>query len=839
MTQTRYRNRFALPISLLVFTLLLSSACGTLEIGIEVTPTPGDVAAATATEVAAPATDSTEVPPTPMPTPTPIPPATELRVAFVNVTEHGNNAWLWTEETGEAVPLTKDGGVIDVKISDDGELVAFTRGDGLWMVRSDGAGERQLVSAEDFAAMEAKDPELEVVLNRFEWVPGTHVLAFNTRLRTEIGLVLNDDLHLVDASTLDRTALLPPGEGGEFTYSPDGRQIAIVTPGKISLVDADGENRREALTYAPIATASEFQYYPRPVWAADSSSLRVAIPPVDPYAEPPQLTSIWRMHTDGTPASLLTSITAAQVSWPAFSPDLRYIAHLYAERVDPASSAYPESDLLLTDLKFDRTDTTYPTEDDITQVTLESGETITHRPMAGEIYGWAPDAQHLAFAAQPDPQLPFQAQIVQLGGDVVPAYSDTDGAVIDVRWVDADHYLFLAQSPKGWDILLGEMGGSVTGVAGVVGSRPAYDFAAPVVSAPVPTPVSPTPTPVTTDSGDSHVPFGLIYQSAGGLWHVNADGESARILELGEASPHTWPAVSPDGAQILYAGGDDIWLADVATGERRNLTQTLDRSECCAQWALGQPDVILFNSWPLGEVGMDFGHPTLARLDGPDAEQASDYLVLDDGELSYTLPAVSPDARAVAYDRASQPWVYRQDTGPEPFDLAPYGLSNDPELHFYSPAWSPDDRRLVWLIGDCREDGCQRSIGMFDLEAQTARFVHPHRPAGMGGQPPAPIWSPDGQWLAFAAWAEEPGESGMWVLRVDGQQEDEHHLATGRGRGSPDVVWSPDGGWLAIGDSAQGEEPKRFWLAEVGTWGLQRLDLPADAYLLAWVNPRP
>jgi Tol biopolymer transport system component len=155
------------------------------------------------------------------------------------------------------------------------------------------------------------------------------------------------------------------------------------------------------------------------------------------------------------------------------------------------------------------------------------------------------------------------------------------------------------------------------------------------------------------------------------------------------------------------------------------------------------------------------------------------------------------------------------------------------------PAWPPDGRRLVWLIADCREDGCQRSVGVFDLEARTARLLHPHRPAGMGGQPPAPIWRPDGQWLAVAVWAEDRAESGIWVLRVDGGQEDEHHPATGRGRGSPETVWSPDGGWLAIGDSAQGEGPKCFWLAEVGAWGLEPFDLPADATLVAWVSPRP
>ena len=366
MAKKTYRDVSILSILLLVFL----TACGTLEVGIESTVAPGDVMSATATAIltenvdlatqpATPPTETTDVPPTPVsiPMPTPIPASTELRVAFVKATEHGNNVWLWKEGEVEAVPLTKDGGVGDVKISDDGEIVAFTRGDGLWTVRADGADEgspaeeHQLVSAEDFAAMEARDLELEVALYGFEWVPGTHILAFNTQLRMEIGLVLNDDLHLVNADTLERTVLFPPGEGGEFTYSPDGRQVAIVTAGSISLVDAGGGNRREVLTYTPVATHSEVRYYARPVWAADSSALRVVIPPVDPFTQPSADASVWHIPTDGRPAALLRHIPMAQTSWPAFSSDLRYIAHLYMDQSDRA----PRSELLITDLELDAT----------------------------------------------------------------------------------------------------------------------------------------------------------------------------------------------------------------------------------------------------------------------------------------------------------------------------------------------------------------------------------------------------------------------------------------------------------------------------------------------------
>jgi Tol biopolymer transport system component len=68
-------------------------------------------------------------------------------------------------------------------------------------------------------------------------------------------------------------------------------------------------------------------------------------------------------------------------------------------------------------------------------------------------------------------------------------------------------------------------------------------------------------------------------------------------------------------------------------------------------------------------------------------------------------------------------------------------------------------------------------------------------------------------------------------VRVDGQQEEEYHLGQ-----CSTPVWSPDGRWLACTSDPQGLG-SGVWLVEVGTWGLQPLDLPADAYLVAWISP--
>lgn len=148
-------------------------------------------------------------------------------------------------------------------------------------------------------------------------------------------------------------------------------------------------------------------------------------------------------------------------------------------------------------------------------------------------------------------------------------------------------------------------------------------------------------------------------------------------------------------------------------------------------------------------------------------------------------------------------------------------------MYLATPAWSPDGKKLAGRVVGLSH-GEQVGIGVFDLEARTSRLLLQYRLVGMGGFPPAPVWSPDGQWLALHIAAEGTIERGLWVVRADGGEN--HFLGMGG-----DPVWRPDARRLAFNRSGPGAEWS-IWLAEVGTWRLWPVDLPPRASVVDWVR---
>lgn len=305
--------------------LVLTTACGLLP-AVQPPQSSPTVDIVIETQMVATPAEPVETP-APAETTAPLPAPAVLTVAYVK----GGDAWLW-KDGGLPKQTTFNGQVWDVRLSDDGQVLAYLNvKDGihyeLWAVNGDGTADRPLVSQEFLAGIDSR--AFAVVPHTFDWIPGTHILAFNTRQVFEgPGVIPYNDLNLVNADTGEIKTLLPVGEGGNFYFSPDAAQIALTTGEYITLVNADGTNRRHVLDFPMINTASEYQFYPAPVWAADSSRLMVIIPPQDPWVRPVANTSLYSIATDGSPAALVTEFPASYLpGYQALSPGLEYVVY--------------------------------------------------------------------------------------------------------------------------------------------------------------------------------------------------------------------------------------------------------------------------------------------------------------------------------------------------------------------------------------------------------------------------------------------------------------------------------------------------------------------------------
>jgi hypothetical protein len=386
-------------------------------------PSPGTQAPPTA-----PPPSVTQAPATAPPVLPPPPPPAVLRIAY----NDGNNLRLWTDGVG-VTTLYSGERVTDLLLSDDGQVVAFITQSpqwvftGLWVARTDGSVVQRLVDAPTMNAFNTNPSALGATPYHLEFIPGTHTLAFNTRLVFEIGLILQDDLRLLDTDTGVLTTLLNVGQAGMFYYSLDGSQIALSTPTSISLINADGTNRRDnVLTYPAVITYSEYQWYSFPRWWPDSSQLSVVIPSEDPFAPGASMT-VWNVPLDGSPPLFLGTYTTDMALFDAdslISPDMTRVAYL--QRVgQPANNTW---DLHLVEL-YGTSDTVFTTGD----LRFES---------------WSPNSGWFVYTENQD------MKVAQFGNPGAWPLADVPPAR-DMKWVDDNRFIYISGSYGSWDLRMG------------------------------------------------------------------------------------------------------------------------------------------------------------------------------------------------------------------------------------------------------------------------------------------------------------------------------------------------------------------------------------------------
>jgi dipeptidyl aminopeptidase/acylaminoacyl peptidase len=230
------------------------------------------------------------------------------------------------------------------------------------------------------------------------------------------------------------------------------------------------------------------------------------------------------------------------------------------------------------------------------------------------------------------------------------------------------------------------------------------------------------------------------------------------------------PAISPDGRWVAYtireANWDDnnyhteIWLADAATGETRQLTNHAKKSSAAPAWS---PDGTRL------AFATDRDDKRQIYVIDPRGGEAKKITALEDGVGSFawspdgkSFAFVTPDAKTDAdkdrekkygeFDvfgegyRMSHLWVY---------DIAAGKARRLTSGAFTVGqfAWSPDGREIAFdhRINTANTSGDTADISVVAVADGTARDLVT-QPGANGG----PVWSPDGRTIAFGSAMSKP-----------------------------------------------------------------------------------
>ncbi len=288
---------------------------------------------------------------------------------------------------------------------------------------------------------------------------------------------------------------------------------------------------------------------------------------------------------------------------------------------------------------------------------------------------------------------------------------------------------------------------------------------------PLPTP-APTNTPPKVEEATQQSPpveGRLLYAREGHIW-LRTGTTAHRLTEDLAATQPCW---SPDGTQIVFVvkgeGYSDIWVMDAQGNNPHAVTNNQSphpphtrQAVYSSYWAF-QPQWIP----PDGEWIGYISHGTPQSMSGvmsvwrirPDGSEEHRYLALN-GQIE--SPTWSPDGQVLAlayypYRQEAQLHYLDPDTG----SVLLLGEDEDGVAR-YDPAWSPDGN---WIAYAARKNGRTDLWVMpsplnplYEQDPTPVRLTEQ-------GQARAPAWSPTGRQIAFIAGEKDTFD--LWLLTLD------------------------------------------------------------------------
>lgn len=299
----------------------------------------------------------------------------------------------------------------------------------------------------------------------------------------------------------------------------------------------------------------------------------------------------------------------------------------------------------------------------------------------------------------------------------------------------------------------------------------------------------------------ARIAFVVVLDGDGGrVWSVPAVGGVATPLTPAEVVALA-PAFSPDGAQVAFlapdsAGRIQVWVQELA-GRARRLTDHQDVAPTRVRWT---PDggALLYAAdggiWRVPATGgtpavipfvatLSFTRPRVelppVHFPAPGAVQPAR------GHMGLAL---SPSGAQIGAIGLGKLWVVR--IGGEPLAFGePRAVAEVPHTA-HGLAWSPDETEIAWAGGPLEFE---------DLFATAVATGETRSLTGLAGGEREPLWSPDGEHIAFVHTVPDSGfrlrvvNARGGTARGPGEVRDLGDIsATWVGETADAPAWSPD-----------------------------------------------
>jgi serine/threonine protein kinase/Tol biopolymer transport system component len=291
-----------------------------------------------------------------------------------------------------------------------------------------------------------------------------------------------------------------------------------------------------------------------------------------------------------------------------------------------------------------------------------------------------------------------------------------------------------------------------------------------------------------TWSGE-HIFFGQFGGPSHGIVTVPAAGGKLELVA--KTNPDEFadaPQLLPDGEHLLFTVGrgtsaerwekSQILVQSLKTGERKVVVDGGSDGRYLKTGHLlyalsGVVYAVRFDSRTLQVIGGPVPVLEGVRRALGGSTGAAQFSISDNGTLAYI-----PGPLSVSSALMSLAWLDRKGVV-EPLKLLP-GSYRDPRI-------SPDGKRLAFGT----DDGREATVWVYDLSGATSM-----RPLTIGGKNRYPVWSADGQRIAFQS--DREGDLAIFWQPADGGGKAERLTKPEQGTAHVPESWSPDGKWLLL-----------------------------------------